>query len=584
MKGTSEQLATTAGTLSVLVVEDNPGDAVLVREALADAGARAGTPDRFGVARAATLAEGLAHLAEHPVDVVLLDLTLPDSTGLATLRAVRAAAPDTPIIALTGLDDEALALEAVRAGAQDYLVKGQADGVLLVRAITYAIERKRAELDRARLAEEERARREAEHARKRSDALSETSRLLGTAGLDELAILETTAGRVVQTVGDGCAVALIDEAGEHLTPVVVHHADPDGERAAVAALRGRTVPLGGRSAFTGVVQRRRPVLLPALTPELLEDAAAPEHAPFFTRAGVRGLMVVPLVVGDELLGTVMAWRDRTRTPFGEGDAGLLQETAGRAAVALALARTYRASQNAVTARDEFLAIAAHELRTPLTAIKGHAQLLKRAQDGRETDEERLARWVGAILDGVERLTDLTDDLLDVARIRTGQFALRPRPVDVVALVDRVCAHCRDSLDGRHELVVALPDEPCVVAADAGRIEQVLENLLGNAVKYSPEGGTVRVAVAEQPGGVEVAVRDDGIGLPPDALEAVFEPFARAANALTRELPGLGLGLYICRDIARRHGGRLWAESDGDGQGTTMRLFLPTRQTPTAPGD
>jgi signal transduction histidine kinase len=119
---------------------------------------------------------------------------------------------------------------------------------------------------------------------------------------------------------------------------------------------------------------------------------------------------------------------------------------------------------------------------------------------------------------------------------------------------------------------------CEISADPDRLEQVLANLVTNAVKYSPEGGPIRVAARPEGGGALLEVRDPGIGLSVGAAEAIFEPFGRAPNATARQIPGLGLGLHICRNIVEMHGGRIWAESPGEGQGTTMCAWLPCGDT------
>jgi signal transduction histidine kinase len=129
----------------------------------------------------------------------------------------------------------------------------------------------------------------------------------------------------------------------------------------------------------------------------------------------------------------------------------------------------------------------------------------------------------------------------------------------------------------------VPTEPCVILADADRLEQVITNLLENAAKYSPQGGSIEVELVADHDGVSLVVRDYGIGFPASAAERIFEPFGRASNAAERNIPGLGLGLYISRQIVERHGGRLWAQSLGEGRGTTFQVWLP-RGEPSQPED
>ena len=155
--------------------------------------------------------------------------------------------------------------------------------------------------------------------------------------------------------------------------------------------------------------------------------------------------------------------------------------------------------------------------------------------------------------------------------------LRHRHLDLATIAQAVAARECPRLDLGERLILTLPTGLPRVDADPDRLDQVLANLLENAAKYSPGGGPIEVAVGAEDGGVLLRVKDAGIGLPPGATETIFTPFGRAANATARRIPGLGLGLVICRDIAARHGGRLWAESAGEGQGTTMHLWLPIAQ-------
>jgi PAS domain S-box-containing protein len=242
------------------------------------------------------------------------------------------------------------------------------------------------------------------------------------------------------------------------------------------------------------------------------------------------------------------------------------------------------AEEAVRARDTFLSIAAHELRTPVTALKGTAQLLLRWQTRGQLDTERLTRNLDVLWRSADRLAELTEDLLDVSRIRTGQLTLELRPTDLNALLDEAVDRQREQTDARHYFRLDRATPLPLLPADAGRIEQVLTNLLGNAVKYSPQGGPIDIAAREHDGGALIIISDQGIGLPAGAVDAIFVPFGRAINATESSLPGMGLGLYICRTIIERHGGWIRAASAGEGEGTTLTFWLPNTAPATVEHD
>ncbi len=237
-------------------------------------------------------------------------------------------------------------------------------------------------------------------------------------------------------------------------------------------------------------------------------------------------------------------------------------------------RARREAEEVVRARDEFLSIASHELRNPLAGIKATAQQLGRAQRSGKLDGARAERYARAILEASDRLGLLIDDLLDVSRLQSGQFPIRPEPTDLAQLVRGAVATQRSSDELHRFRVEAAGDTTLEV--DSDRILQVVANLLDNAVKYSPQGGEVRVLLSRDGEGVRLRVRDSGIGLPAGEAGRIFQPFGRAANASESNIPGMGLGLYICRRIAEAHGGRMWADSGGEGRGTTISLWLPAR--------
>ena len=237
-------------------------------------------------------------------------------------------------------------------------------------------------------------------------------------------------------------------------------------------------------------------------------------------------------------------------------------------------RARREAEEAVRARDEFLSIASHELRNPLAGIKATAQQLGRAQRSGRLDGERAERYARAIQEASDRLALLIDDLLDVSRLQSGQFPIRPERTDLARIARDAVATQRAS-DHLHRFRVEAAGDT-TMEVDRDRILQVVANLLDNAVKYSPDGGEVRVLLSRDGEGVTLRVRDGGIGLPPGEAGRIFQPFGRAANASESNIAGMGLGLYICRRIAEAHGGRMWADSGGVGRGTTVSLWLPAR--------
>jgi len=221
-------------------------------------------------------------------------------------------------------------------------------------------------------------------------------------------------------------------------------------------------------------------------------------------------------------------------------------------------------------KDEFVSIAAHELRTPLTAIKGYAELLDRrlrTQGGRESD----LRSLGVIRKQTERLAGLVNEMLDISRIEAGHLQLNSEPFDLPSLVGDVVNSMRVSSEAHHLSLTA--ESGFAVKGDAARIEQVLLNLIANAITYAPEGGDVDVRVWRDADTALVSVRDRGVGIAPDELPHLFDRFYRAPRAGVMRSGGMGLGLYICREIVARHGGTIGVES-AEGVGSTFTFSLP----------
>src|SRR5579884_383964 len=243
--------------------------------------------------------------------------------------------------------------------------------------------------------------------------------------------------------------------------------------------------------------------------------------------------------------------------------------------ALAAERAAReAAESALRLRDEFLSIAAHELKTPITSLSGQAQLLLRRleRDG-QLEPERLAQALGMIRGQSDKLARLLGRLLDVSRLEAGKLMLERQPTDLAVLVAQVVAEARARGD-LHPISLTAP--PSLMAdVDPLRLEQVLTNLLDNAVKYSPDGGPIEVVLARRDATtVELSVRDHGLGIPPERRGQIFERFYQAHAGDHRS--GLGLGLYVSRQIVELHGGEIGVESPSDG-GTRFTMRLPAQE-------
>jgi len=244
--------------------------------------------------------------------------------------------------------------------------------------------------------------------------------------------------------------------------------------------------------------------------------------------------------------------------------------------ALVVHQDISALKEAEHLKDEFISVAAHELRTPLAVLKGFVQTLL-VQTARKHGPE-LAEWqmeaLGNIDQATGRLVELVDDLLDVSRLQAGHFTLHTVPSDLVALAQRVVTRLQLTTE-RHRLVFQPAVEHLVAAIDPLRMEQVVTNLLNNAIKYSPEGGVIviRLVPSEQDTRLQLSIEDQGIGIPQAQQAQLFGRFARAENARLHGIGGTGLGLYLCRELVEQQQGHIWFES-AEGRGSTFFLTLP----------
>ncbi|HEU0055586.1 MAG TPA: GAF domain-containing sensor histidine kinase [Longimicrobium sp.] len=426
------------------------------------------------------------------------------------------------------------------------------------------------EAERDALLERERAARgQAESAEKRYAFLAEVSALLD-ASLDYEGTFQKLARLFVPELADYC---LIDEteANGGARRIARVHRDPVKEKILFAEAHHHADDDQERHPVVKVIHGGASVLVPEVTPDLFDALAHDaDHRWRFEALGLRSFIVAPLVARGRVLGAITLGLTDSGRSYGAADLAHAEEVARRAAIAIDNARLYSQAQRAIRARDGVLSVVSHDLRNPLASIMLNATMvLDMAEPG--ANEAWALQNVRQVVEAVEQTNRLIEDLLDVARIEQAGLSLDRTAVDLRTLVEsavRVLAPVASTRGVSLAAEVAGP--PLPVHADADRVVQVLSNLIGNAIKFTAEGGSVRVVAEAGGAGARVRVADTGTGISPDHLPHVFDRFWQVGRADRR---GVGLGLPISRGIVEAHGGRIWIESE-PGRGTTVSFTLP----------
>ena len=425
-------------------------------------------------------------------------------------------------------------------------------------------------LERARLYDAERAaRREAEAAHRRAALLADASLLLSSS-LDPAAMLPRLAELAVPAVADWCAVDLLRPESRQLVLTALAHPDPAAAERMRELRHQRPVDVDrSPSTAAAVVRSGEAILIPEVTDDrMARSAVDEEHLQALRNSAFRSAIVVPIAARGQALGALTLATARSGRAYGPDDLEMARQLGQRAGMAIDNARLYHQAVQAVSVRDEFLSIAGHELRTPLTPILLEAQVLARLSEGADLDRVR-ARAQNLRTNAL-RMGQLIDDLLDVSRISGGRLKLELEEIELGELVSGVVrrAEAQAERDGTElRLHVAGPARG---RWDRTRVEQVVWNLLGNALKYG-RGRPVEVQVQAERGQAVVQVRDHGIGIAPEDQARIFLRFERAASST--HFAGLGLGLWIAREIVDAHGGRICVESR-PGRGSTFTLEMP----------
>ena len=400
--------------------------------------------------------------------------------------------------------------------------------------------------------------------------LSEATRVLASS-LDYRATLTSVAELAVPTIADWCVVHAVGDDGE-IGQLAVAHADPAKVAWAREIQERYPSDPNAPTGVPNVIRTGRPEIYPSIPEDVLVAAARDdEHLGLLREVGFTSAMILPIVARDRVLGVITLVSAEAGRHYGDSDLALAQHLARRAAVAIDNALLYREAQEAARARDQFLAVAAHELRSPLTSMKGFAQLLLRRAK-RTTGGEEWITPLQTIDAQVNRVTELVGRLLDVSRIEEKRLQLQVEPVDMVEVVRGAAVEAQLATE-QHTVAARFGADSLIASVDRTRIEQVLANLLDNAIKYSPAGTSVEVVLQADSNDLIIDVRDEGPGIPADAQARMFERYFRGTSSSRATSEGLGLGLYVAHGIVTAHGGRMWVESE-DGNGTTFSFSLP----------
>jgi PAS domain S-box-containing protein len=405
-------------------------------------------------------------------------------------------------------------------------------------------------------------------------ATEQAERLLAEArktfvsSLDLPETLRSLAASLVPQLADWCVIDLLDEMGQ-LQVMEIHAADPAKEALLHRMLERFPHHVSGESHPVGrVLQTGEPLLLTEITADFLERTIPDdEHLGYLRKLAPKSSLVVPLIASGRILGAITLSRSDSRPRFGPRELWLAGELAHRAGLAIGNANLYTQARQALRVHDEVLSIIAHGLRNPLGAASMSAALLL---DTPLSEEER-AQQLEVILRSADQMGRLIQDLLDATRLEAGRLRIKPEPLQLTPVLSeaRQMLEARATALGltiRTEILGSL--QP--VRADRQRILQVLSNLLGNAIKFTPAGGTITLRVEARTEDVLVSVSDTGIGIAVDYVPHLFHRFWQARSS---HRGGAGLGLAIVKGLVEAHGGKIQVESEV-GRGSTFSFSLP----------
>lgn len=492
---------------AILLVEDNLADADLLAEILTEI-----DQEQWVLTHVERLKVALQYLSDRRFDVVLLDLSLPDSHGLNTLETLQCHAPNIPIVVLTGNDDKELALRAVARGAQDYLVKGQISTELIERAIRYAIERKQI------------VRQLHESERRFRGIFEQTFQLI------QLLTPEGIILEVNQTIAALCGIKPEDCIGKPLWEVESFKDSVETQESLRTAIAN-----AAQGQFVRYEVQLRSV----------EDAVAWMDFSIKPLKDESGKVVVLIAEGRDISDRKLAETEIIKALEQERELNRL--------------------------KSQFVAMVSHEFRNPLTTIRTSADLLQ--SYNHRLNEEKKSKYFEQMQTAISSMIQLLDEVLLIGKDDAGKLQYSPAPLDLTNFCHHLTETLHLGATSSHKINFTSHGECHAVEMDEFLLRHIFTNLLCNAIKYSPDGGNIWFELLYQPGKAIFRIRDEGIGIPLKEQQRLFESFHRCTNV--GRIKGTGLGLSIVKKCVDLHGGQIEVESEV-GVGTLFIVTLPLK--------
>ena len=387
--------------------------------------------------------------------------------------------------------------------------------------------------------------------------------LNSTLDLDTLLqLITSTATELLEC--EAASILLYDEKNPRLYFAAATGSDP-------AQLAEIPVPIENSLAGT-IFRTNQPIIISDTEQDPRHYSLVSDRVNF----KVRNLLGVPMPIKDRTVGVLEAINKRKGT-FDERDTRLLSVTAAHAAIAINNARLLAETQQALEKvkevnelKNNFLALASHELRTPLGIIMGYSTLLMEDAQGELSDSAK------QVLTGARQMRSILDEMNNLTMLKSEEMTLKPQKVVMEDVLAYACEGIKDiAATRRQNLVYAFSPEPLTANIDIDKITMAFVNILGNAIRFSPEDTDITIGVTRDGDQILCWVQDHGIGIPADKLQKIFEEFYQIEPPNTRHYGGLGIGLTIAKGLIEAQGGKIWAESDGAGAGSTFKVLLPT---------